>query len=95
MSALPSIPPKISPDFLGGKGKNRRHQFDQGHQDLVKGCLGGFPFDRMCSRDVKPIFQDIQIEGAHIHGTKIIDTMVDDMELEPLIGIQGPGNQVL
>jgi hypothetical protein len=46
-------------------------------------------------KGIKPILQDIEIEGAHLYCTKVLNTVVDRVELKTLISLANPGDEFL
>ena len=62
----------VTPDLIGRKGKHRRHETDHGGKDRMHDGLAGPAFDRGGLRGIQPVLQDVEIEGAHVHGAKIM-----------------------
>jgi hypothetical protein len=58
-------------------------------------CLGRPPAWGSGGKRIKPIFQDIEVESAHLHGTEILDAVVNRVELKPIVGFPNSGNQFL
>jgi hypothetical protein len=61
----------------------------------MKGSLSRFPAPGTGRKRIKPILQDIEIEGAHLDRAKILNAMVDRVELETLITLANPGDEFL
>jgi hypothetical protein len=49
----------------------------------------------MSRKRVEPVLQDIEIEGAHLDRTEILDTVINDVKLKMLVGLPNPLDQFL
>ena len=71
---------QIGPDLFGGEGEDRRHQADKSVEDLMEHRLGGFAAFVVLGGDIETVFDDIQIEGAHIHNAEMVNIVEYGME---------------
>ena len=67
----------MRPDLFGRKTHQRRHGAPQGVRNAVQGGLRRASPDRASRRRVQPVFQDVEIEGAHGHRSEIVDRAID------------------
>ncbi|VTR68162.1 hypothetical protein DESC_70002 [Desulfosarcina cetonica] len=80
---------QVGPDLFRGKGHDRRHDACHGIQNGVHGRLGATPRQGCRRAGVEPVLEDIQVEGGEIHGTVVIQAVVDHMELIGVIRLEG------
>ena len=61
----------------------------------MHGGLARTPLSRLRLGGIQPVFQDIQIESAHVDSAEIVERMKHGMELEFLVGLPHPLDQLL
>ena len=58
------------------------------------GALGASTFPGIGLGDVKPILQDVQVDGAHLHGAKLVQAVESLVKFIILVGPFDPGQQL-
>src|SRR4030042_2277712 len=92
---LPGLLRKVFPDLLCREGEDGSHEAGQAFQDLVEGGLRRFPALRAGRKGVQPVLEESKIEGTHLHRTKILNAMVNRVELKMFVSLANPGNEFL
>jgi len=74
------------PDLLGREGEHGSQEPREVLHDQEQGALCRFALLRAGLVDIEPVLEDIEVEGAHVHHTEVVDELVDDIGLELLVG---------
>ena len=85
----------MAPRFLGRKCKNGRQQPAQHVENLMHHHLSRTPTQRTWRVAIHPVLGDIDIEAAQIDGAKLIERVIDLMELERFVGCSTIANHFI
>src|SRR3990172_3447869 len=80
-------PGDITPYLFSSKGEHRRHEPCHGLQDLIDRPLRRTAFFGSLLECIEAVFEDIEIERAHVHDAEIVKGMEDDVEFKVLISL--------
>src|SRR5258708_9667413 len=78
---------KMLPYFFGGEDQYRRDQPKERAADPVDGGLRGAARAVAGRKGVKPVFENVEIKRAQIHGRKIVHGMVDAVEIVAIVAL--------
>ena len=73
-------------NFLGSKTEYRCDPAHHGFEHVEHRSLGGFSRQAVVGCGVKPVFDDIQVKRAHVHGAEMMDFLVNLQKLVIVIG---------
>src|SRR4051812_2465932 len=74
------------PCFVRRKNSDRGKKLAKSAKNLAHCCLTGTAPGRIRSIAIQPILGDIYIETAEVHRAKLVQGVVDPVELERLVG---------
>src|SRR5260370_21350183 len=72
---------KMLPYFVGSEHQYRRDQPKERAADPVDGGLRGAARAVARRKGIKPVFENVEIKRAQVHGGKIMHGMVDAVEI--------------
>ena len=76
----------MPPDFFGGVAQDRREPAHHRFEDVPDGGLRAAAGDVVGSDGVLAVFDDVEVETAHVHRTEVKELLVDEVELVVLVG---------
>ena len=76
---------RMSPRFLGGEYEHWRQQSAQGAENFVHDHLCCAPPRRICRVAIHSVLGDVDIEAAQIDGAKLVEHVINLVELERLV----------
>src|SRR5260370_42236838 len=85
----------MTPCLLGGKHENRRQQSAERLEDFVHPVLRGATAWRIRRVAVHSIFGDVDVKTAQVDRAKLIERMINLVELERFICGSAIGDQVI
>ena len=69
------------PGFVRREGQNGREHLAEAGDQAVQGGLGGAAAGRIRGVGVKPVFDDVVIDGGQFDGDELADFLIDDVKL--------------
>src|SRR6266513_4501953 len=85
----------MAPRFLGRKGENWREQLAPRVENLMHDYLCRTSTRRICRVAIHPVLGDVDIQAAQIDGTKVVECVIDLVELERLVSQSTIANHLL
>src|SRR5262249_39774491 len=85
----------MSPRFLSGEYKNWREQLAKRAEYFMHDTLSCPTTRRICRVAIHPVLGDVDIETAQIHCTKLVQHVVNLVELERFVGRTAIGDHLV
>src|SRR5919109_3846328 len=85
----------MPPCLLSAEGKNRREQSAQCVENFIHHHLCRPTKWGVCRVAIHPVLRDIDVEAAQIHGTKLVERVINLVELECFISGSTSANRFI